>query len=93
MSGTAKDITTEPWTRSLILLTRHTGVRHHPVSVPSQRGHFLTPSLIVRTVIVDAKLGSVLLYVHTNRRLVRDREPRTATSTFTQLLSSGLKKH
>ena len=31
----------------------------------------------------------VLLYVHRNRRLiVRDREPGTATSTFTQLLSS-----
>ena len=31
----------------------------------------------------------VLLYVHRNRRLIRDGEPRTATSTFTQLLSSG----
>ena len=28
----------------------------------------------------------MLLYVHRNRRLVRDGEPRTATSTFTQLL-------
>ena len=31
---------------------------------------------------------SVLLYVHRNRRLIRDVEPRTATSTFSQLLSS-----
>ena len=31
----------------------------------------------------------VLLYVHRNRRLIRDGEPRTSTSTFTQLLSSG----
>ena len=30
----------------------------------------------------------VLLYVHRNRRRIRDGEPRTATSTFTQLLSS-----
>ena len=30
----------------------------------------------------------VLLYVHRNRRFVRDGEPRTSTSTFTQLLSS-----
>ena len=34
-------------------------------------------------------VGSVLLYVHRNRRLIiRDREPRTVTSTFTQLLCS-----
>ena len=31
----------------------------------------------------------VLLYVHRNRRLTRE-EPRTATSTFTQLLGSDL---
>ena len=31
---------------------------------------------------------SSLLYVHRNCRLIRDGEPRTATSTFTQLLSS-----
>ena len=30
----------------------------------------------------------VLLYVHRNRKLIRDGEPRTATSTFTQLLNS-----
>ena len=30
----------------------------------------------------------VLLYVHRNRRLIRDGEPRTATSTFTQLLTA-----
>ena len=30
----------------------------------------------------------VLLYVDRNRRLIRDREHRTAASTFTQLLSS-----
>ena len=34
-------------------------------------------------------LVEVLLYVHRNRRFIRDREPRTATSTFTQLLSSA----
>ena len=33
-------------------------------------------------------LTEVLHYVHRNRRLIRDGEPRTATSTFTQLLSS-----
>ena len=75
MSGTAKDITAGSWTRSLIPLTHHTGVRHHPVSVPSHAGHLLTPSLIVRTVIVDVKLGLVLLYVHRNRRLIRDGRP------------------
>ena len=32
----------------------------------------------------------VLLYVHINRRLIRDGEPRTATSTFTQLLTQLL---
>ena len=30
----------------------------------------------------------VLFYVHRNRRFIRDVEPRTSTSTFTQLLSS-----
>ena len=30
----------------------------------------------------------VLLYVHRNRRIIRDRGPRTSASTFTQLLSS-----
>ena len=30
----------------------------------------------------------MLLYVHRNNRLIRDGKPRTATSTFTQLLSS-----
>ena len=33
-------------------------------------------------------VAEVLLYVRRNRRLIRDRETRTATSTFTQLLSS-----
>ena len=34
-------------------------------------------------------VGWVLLYVHRNRRFITEgREPRTATSTFTQLLSS-----
>ena len=33
-------------------------------------------------------LVEVLLYVHRNRRLIRDGSPTTATSTFTQLLSS-----
>ena len=32
-------------------------------------------------------LDSMLLYVHRNRRLTKDVEPRTATSTFTQLLN------
>ena len=31
----------------------------------------------------------VLLYVYRNQKLIRDGEPGTATSTFTQLLSSG----
>ena len=35
-----------------------------------------------------SKLVKVLLYVHRNRRLIGDGEPRTPTSTFTQLLSS-----
>ena len=34
------------------------------------------------------EVDEVLLYVHRNRRLIRDGEPRTATSTFIQLLSS-----
>ena len=33
--------------------------------------------------------GSVLLYVHRNCKAHWDRKPRTATSTFTQLLNSG----
>ena len=32
----------------------------------------------------------VLLNVHRNRRLIRDGEPRTATSTFTQLMGEGV---
>ena len=36
-----------------------------------------------------SKLAEVLLYVHRNRRRIGDGEPRTATSTFTQLLSSN----
>ena len=35
-------------------------------------------------------LGEVLLYARGNRRLIRDGEPRTATSTFTHLLGSVL---
>ena len=35
-----------------------------------------------------ARLVEELLYVHRNRRLIKDGEPRTATSTFTQLLNS-----
>ena len=34
------------------------------------------------------KLVEVLLYVHRNRRFIRNREPRTSVSTFTQLQSS-----
>ena len=34
-----------------------------------------------------------LLYVHRNRRLIRDGEPRTSTSTFTQLLNSEQGDH
>ena len=37
------------------------------------------------------KLAEVLLYVHRNRRFILGREPRTATSTFAQLLSSATK--
>ena len=33
-------------------------------------------------------LVEVFPYVHSNCRFIRDGEPRTATSTFTQLLSS-----
>ena len=44
-----------------------------------------TPSIAFRYLV----RYSVLLYVHRNRRLIRDGEPRTSTSTFTQLLSSG----
>ena len=36
-------------------------------------------------------LAEALHYVHRNRRLIKDREPRTSTSTFTQLLSSDEK--
>ena len=32
--------------------------------------------------------GSVLIYVHGNRKLIRDGKARTATWTFTQLLNS-----
>ena len=32
----------------------------------------------------------MLLYVHRDLRTIRDGEPRTATSTFTQLLSSDI---
>ena len=38
------------------------------------------------------KRGSVLLYVHRNRKAHYDGEPRTATSTFTQLLNSELQQ-
>ena len=34
----------------------------------------------------------VLLYVHRNRRHIRDESPKTTTSTFTQLLSSAVTK-
>ena len=37
-------------------------------------------------------VGWVLLYVHRNRTLISDGEPRTATSTFTQLLTSEVLK-
>ena len=40
--------------------------------------------LVVTVVVVE-----VLLYVHRNRRLIGDGEPRTSTSTFTEPLSSG----
>ena len=33
-------------------------------------------------------VDEVLLYVHRNRRFIRDGQPRTFTYTFTQLLSS-----
>ena len=45
---------------------------------------FLLQVTFVVVVVVE-----VLLYVHRNRRFMRDGEPRTATSTFTHLLSSA----
>ena len=47
----------------------------------------------VDTISLRSSSGSMILlqmslYVHRNRRLIRDGEPRTAISTFTQLLSS-----
>ena len=44
----------------------------------------ISPGLWLMLVLVV----KVLLYVHRNRRLIRDGEPRTSTSAFTQLLSS-----
>ena len=38
--------------------------------------------------ILGTKHGSLLLYVHRNRKAHQDGQPRTATSTFTQLLNS-----
>ena len=38
----------------------------------------------------SVQFDPVLLYVHRDRRTIRDGEPRTATSTFTQLLSSDV---
>ena len=37
---------------------------------------------------IRSQMVEVLLYVHRNRSFIRDREPRTSTSTFTQLLRS-----
>ena len=39
-------------------------------------------------VIMNRNVAEVSLYVHRNRRLIRDGELRMATSTFIQLLSS-----
>ena len=41
-----------------------------------------------RTGVSSTILVEVLLYVHRNRRIIRDGEPRTSSSTFTQPLSS-----
>ena len=52
-------------------------------------GCFITAFSHVYTFrLYSSGFGWVLLYVHRNRRLIRDGEPRTATSTFTQLLNS-----
>ena len=52
-------------------------------------GCFITAFSHVYTFrLYSSGFGWVLLYVHRNRRLIRDGEPRTATSTFTQLLRS-----
>ena len=37
---------------------------------------------------LETHLVDVLLYVHRNRRFIRDGKPRTSTATFTQLLNS-----
>ena len=56
-------------------------------------GEFFVATLVMPCLFYCIKqtlmFGWVLLYVHRNRRLIRDGEPRTATSTFTQLLSSA----
>ena len=52
-------------------------------------GCFITAFSHVYTFrLYSSGFGCVLLYVHRKRRLIRDGEPRTTTSTFTQLLSS-----
>ena len=45
--------------------------------------------LLVVCAWVDGWMVEVLLYIHRNRRFREGWEPRTATSTFTQLLSSA----
>ena len=46
--------------------------------------------MLVVAVGIPADVVEVLLYVLRNRRFIRDGEPRASTSTFTQLLSSGM---
>ena len=58
-------------------------VKHHVNLLTSL--FLISPGLWLMLLLL---LVEVLLYVHRNRRLIRDGEPRTATSTFTQLLSS-----
>ena len=60
-----------------------------PYTDVSQKTDTLVPSSSGLHSGMAVGLVEVLLYIHKNRRLIRDGEPRTATSTFTQLLSSA----
>ena len=44
--------------------------------------------VMMMTTLTMIDVAEVLLHVHRNRRFIRNGEPRTSTSTFTQLLSS-----
>ena len=60
-----------------------------PYTEISQKTDTLAPSSSGLHSDMAVGLVEVLLYVHRNRRLIRDEEPRMATSTFTQLPSSA----